>query len=366
MERTDLADSLVSVSPGRTNREETSRTPSGSFAADAGPKDGVSLVIPVRDEAPTIEQLIASINRQTRQPNEVIFVDGGSRDGTIDLLRRACQLNPAFRLVEARKALPGQGRNIGVANAYYDWIAFTDAGNRLEPNWLEELIRAAQSDPDTGIVCGNFEPITDSFFTRCASIAYVPNKIRRADCTVRGPFIASSLARRDVWHAAGGFPDLRAAEDLIFFEEVESKGYKFQWAPKATVHWELRPGLWSTFRRFQLYSRINVWAGRQKQWHYGVARFYALALPFLVLAVWKSPWWLLVPIAGLVARVARRIWMHREEHGFFWTLNPLRILYVLAITLTLDCATFTGWAQAIVNRKEAMRVRNHLRTRRGD
>lgn len=324
----------------------------------------VSLVIPVRDEAQSVWQLIESIKHQSRQPDEVIFVDGGSRDGTIDLLRNACQQNPGFRLIEAGKALPGQGRNIGVSNALYDWIAFTDAGNRLEPDWLEQLVLTAESDPDTAIVCGNFEPITDSFFSRCASIAYVPNKIPRQNGRVRGPFIASSLVRKDVWRAVGGFPDLRAAEDLIFFEDVEARGYKFKWAPKATTHWELRRGLWNTFRRFLLYSRVNVWAGRQKQWHYGVARFYALALPFLVLGLWKDPRWLLVPLAGLALRVGKRMWVRREEVS--WPLMPLEFAYVLIITLTLDGATFLGWVQALLKRADAKRIRNQLRTRGAD
>ena len=324
----------------------------------------VSLVIPVRDEAATLEQLVESIRSQSRSPDEVIFVDGGSRDGTINLLREVCEPDPIYRLILARQALPGQGRNIGVANASFDWIAFTDGGNRLEPAWLEQLIEVAASDPDTGIVCGNFEPVTNTFFEECAAIAYLPGKRERE--AVPLPFIASTLVRRDVWHAVGGFPDLRAAEDLIFFEEVEKKGFNFKWASKATVHWELRPGLWSTFRRFSLYSRSNVWAQRQRQWHYGVARMYALGLPFLILAAWRSSWWLLIPLAGLVGSVAKSIWANREGHGLTWVLNPLRLGYVLVITLVLDSATFSGWIVALVKRGEAVRIRDHLRTRRDD
>jgi glycosyltransferase involved in cell wall biosynthesis len=325
----------------------------------------ISLVIPVRDEAETIQELIASITQQSRKPDEVIFVDGGSRDGTIDLLRKACQNDPTFRLFEAPKALPGQGRNLGVANANYDWVAFTDAGNRLEGDWLEQLIAVADSDPEAGIVCGNFEPVTDTFFTDCAAVAYIDDKVERESGPCRGPFIASSLVRRDVWQAAGGFPDLRAAEDLIFFEEVERAGHVFKWAPQATVHFRLRPGLVSTFRRFRLYSSVNAWAGRQHKWHYGVARLYLLALPFVVLGIWKNFWWLLIPAAGLCARVGRRIWAHRAGHGVSWMLNPLRFAYVFIITLTLDAATFLGWFVAIVKRGEATRIKNHLRTRRG-
>ena len=328
--------------------------------------NSVSLVIPVRDEAGTIRNLTETIKCQTRPPDEVIFVDGGSHDGTVEILRKACEEEPTFRLVTARKALPGQGRNIGVANAAYDWIAFTDAGNHLEDTWLQELIKVADTDPETAIVCGNFEPVLDSFFKQCAAISYLPTKMRRDKEYVRGPFIASSLVRRDVWHAAGGFPDLRAAEDLIFFEELERKGFKFKWAPNATVHWEMQPDMISTFRRFFVFSRANVWAKRQRFWHYGVARHYLISFPFLILAIWKSYWWLIAPLAEFATRVFIRVWDHRGARGFLWVLNPVRFGYVAIITLTLDLATFSGWLAAILKRSEAARIADHMHTRRGD
>jgi cellulose synthase/poly-beta-1,6-N-acetylglucosamine synthase-like glycosyltransferase len=366
LEKSDRVDAVSSAEPWLRVGQRSSRAGLSSPAEDLSPEQRVSLVIPVRDEAETIQQLIDSIQQQSRKPDEVIFVDGGSRDGTIDILRESCKQNSNFRMIEARNALPGQGRNIGVANSFFDWIAFTDAGNRLEPDWLDQLITVANSDPETGIVCGNFDPVTDSFFAECASVAYLQNKVPRENGLVRGPFIASSLVRRDVWHAAGGFPDLRAAEDLIFFEEIERRGFKFKWAPKANVHWEVQSTLWKTFRRFFVYSCVNVWAGRQRYWHYGVARLYALGLPFLILAIWNGVWWLLVPFAALTVRVGRNVWLRREDHGLLWVLNPLRFACILGITLTLDLATFSGWIIAVLKRREARRIKNHMRTRRSD
>jgi len=368
LNQTDLLDGIYDRETQRPGAEGTSRARGGDRDIDLMPDNKISLIIPVRDEARTIQQLIDSIQRQTREPDEVIFVDGGSCDGTLDILRRICEQNSGWRLIEARRALPGQGRNIGVANANFEWIAFTDAGNRLEPDWLERLVEIRDSDPESGIICGNFEPVVDSFFTECAVIAYLPYKTKTPpeDGLPGGPFIASSLVRRDVWHAAGGFPDLRAAEDLIFFEEVQRQGFKFKAAPKAVVNWQMQPTLWKTFRRFLIYSCVNVWAGRQRYWHYGVARLYALALPFLFLAIWQSALWLLIPIAGLCARVWRNIWLQREGRGLMWVLNPVRFACVLVITLAVDLATFSGWVVALLKRSEATRIRNHLRTRRGD
>lgn len=331
----------------------------------AGDPGKVSLVVPVKDEADSIHRLIDSIKRQSRKPDEVIFVDGGSHDATIEILKRVCDEESSFRLITAGEATPGQGRNIGVTNARFSWIAFTDAGNILEPDWLAQLFAAAETDPEADIVCGNYDPVTETFFKVCASIAYVPGKTDRDGELIRGPAIASSLVRREAWRLVGGFPDLRAAEDLIFFEELERKGFRFKWAPKANVHWEMQPGLLSTFRRFYNYSCINVWVKRQHLWHYGVARVYVFALPFVVLAWWQSAWWLLVPLAALLARVATRIWRKRESPGLWWLINPIGFAYVLVITLTLDLATFSGWIRALIRRREAARISSYMKVRRG-
>jgi GT2 family glycosyltransferase len=323
----------------------------------------VSLVVAVRNQAEALRRLIAGIHNQSKKPDEVNFDDGGSRDGTVELLRRILPENATFRVIEARKALPGYARNIGVANANFEWIAFTDPSHRLEPDWLARLIEIAHSDPETGVVVGNFDPETDSLFKQCAAIAYLPNKRPDENGARRGPFITSSLVRSDVWRAVGGFPDLPVAEDLIFVAEIERKAFKVKSAPKAIAHREIRPTLWSTFRWFIVYTCVRVWAEGEPHWHYGAALLYLFSLPFVVLAIWKSAWWLLVPLAGQIVRAGKNIWLHREGKRLLWFLNPLRFGYVLIIRLTVDLATFAGWLTALVNRRGATRARNHMLTR---
>ncbi len=300
----------------------------------------------MRNEVPGLPALVASLKSQSFPPAEVIFVDGGSTDDTVNLARRLTADDARFRVVEAGPATPGRGRNVGIEAARHDWLALTDAGTRLDHEWLEQLIEAVRRDPQTAFVYGNFEPILDSFFTRCAALAYVNPKRTVAAGTMRYPSIASALMRRTVWQSVGGFPDLRAAEDLIFMETMEKQGVHIGYAPTATIHWQLQPTLATTFKKFVLYSRHNVWAGRQRFWHYGIARQYAIAAGFIVLAIVHSKWWLIVPVLALGARVMKRIWTNREARGVLWTLNPLQFAGVTIVILAIDLATFTGWIQA--------------------
>lgn len=310
----------------------------------------VSLVIPVKNEAESVVEVLASVAGQTAPPDEVVVVDGGSTDGTPDLTESWARSNPfgaRVRVVRTPQASPGRGRNVGIEAARNEWIALTDAGIRLDPDWLRQLTGVAARDPRVDVVYGNFEPVPASFFERCAALTYVPPKQTRGGRMMRGPSVASCLLRRGVWAAVGGFPDLRAAEDLIFMERVQAAGFPVDWAPAATAHWRLQPTLLRTFRKFALYSQHNVWAGRQGHWHYGVARQYLVAASFLALAVFQSRWWLTAVAAAATARVAKSIWLRAEPPRPSALCNPFKFATVGVILLTIDLATFVGWLRAL-------------------
>jgi glycosyltransferase involved in cell wall biosynthesis len=307
----------------------------------------ISLIIPVFNESQTIAKLIETIKDQTVQPDEIILVDGGSTDNTIQLSKEVIGSDKRFSIIEAGRAMPGKGRNIGTAHAKNEWIAYTDAGIILDKEWLLELSRIRDKNPETAIVFGNFAPQINSFFDKCAAIAYVPEvKPGR----IRGKSIVSCLMKKEVWEKVGGFPDWRATEDLVFIEKAELLDYKVMEAPAAMAMWELRPDFWSTFRKFDLYSKYNVWAGRQAYWHYGVARQYVLILVFVLLGIFHSWYWILLIPIWLTARVAKRIILHQQEFGIKTLFNPVVFFMVLLITVLIDIATFTGWVKALFNK----------------
>src|SRR3989338_2187114 len=107
----------------------------------------VSLVVPVRNEEKTIQQLIDSIAIQTVLPREAIFVDGGSQDNTKRIIRdNIGRVSFQLKLIETEKAFPGQARNLGVRESSFGLVAFTDAGIRLDQEWLAELLRPTLED----------------------------------------------------------------------------------------------------------------------------------------------------------------------------------------------------------------------------
>lgn len=308
----------------------------------------ISLIIPVLNESESLEALADSIKRQTFPPSEIILVDGGSTDNTVEIGKKIAEKDKRFRVIEAGNSTPGRGRNVGIEKTQNDWIAFTDAGIRLKNDWLENLVKEVEQTPEVAIVYGNYSPLMGTFFEKCAAISYV-SPLKKD--FIRGKSIASSMLRKKVWEAIGGFPDLRAAEDLIFIEAVDKQGFNVGFAPKAMAYWQLRPNLISTFRKFVLYSKYNVWAKRQWDWHYGIARQYIVVSLFILLSFFHSWWWICGILIWLFARTAKRILVHHYEFGLKPLLNPIYFFSIMFIILTIDLATFIGWGQAVLTKK---------------
>lgn len=308
----------------------------------------ISLVIPVKNEADSLALLINSVNKQSYAPDEVVLVDGGSTDGTVKLAEKLTAGDNRFRVIEAGDATPGRGRNVGTENARGEWIAYTDAGIELSDDWLEKLAAKAAENPEIDIVYGNYAPIHDSYFEKIAALAYVAPQNAAAH---RDKSIASSLLKKKVWAAVGGFPDWRASEDLMFMEAAEKKDFRHVFAPEALIYWKLQPNLTSTFRKFVLYSKHNALAGRQWDWHYGVLKQYLAATPFAALAVFHGWWWLAVIVLWLFARTSKKMLTHRREFGAETLFNPLIFFGVMFLILVIDLATFVGWGQAILEKK---------------
>jgi glycosyltransferase involved in cell wall biosynthesis len=329
----------------------------------------VSVIVPVRDEEQSIRDLLDSLLNQTRPPDEIVITDGGSVDATPQIIEQYIQQGAPVRLIRAGAALPGRGRNLGAAAAACEWLGFTDAGIRLNRDWLETLIARASQDESIDIVYGSWEPVTDTFFKECAAIAYVPPPAPRDGTVTRPRFIASTLLRREAWAAVNGFPeDLRSAEDLVFMDRLKSAGYRAVFEPRARVHWNLRSTFGATFKRFLLYSRNNIRAGLWREWQASILSRYAVLLVLFVVVLVFDPRWVWAVIAIWLLMLAARaaVSIRRNRHCFpaSFLRNVRRAILVMTLLAVLDAAAIIGSIQWLLfdsfrwSRKGPVEVRN--------
>jgi glycosyltransferase involved in cell wall biosynthesis len=307
----------------------------------------ISVVIPVRNEEHSIRALLNALLTQTRVPDEVVITDGGSSDQTVNIVNDYSRGDSRIRLVREREALPGRGRNVGVANATGDLIAFVDAGITPEKDWLMMLADKVEEEPSLDVVYGNWRPVTDTFFKECSAIAYVPPPQNHNGEMCRPKFIASSLLRRAVWNSTKGFPEhLRSAEDLLFMNELELMGFRHEFEPRAIVNWEIQPTFARTFKRFVGYACNNIRAGLWNQWQAAIFRQYSLLFLLLLLSLFGGLWWGVSVISlwllMLIARSIVALWRNRTSFPGNPVRNARRLLLLVPILAMLDVAALVG------------------------
>jgi glycosyltransferase involved in cell wall biosynthesis len=311
----------------------------------------VSLVIPAKNEESSIRELLDSIAGQTRRPDEVIVVDGGSNDRTPDIVSSYPEEALKVKLIRTAGAYPGTGRNIGIEAASHGLIALTDAGVVLDREWLAALLAEFGKDSERDVVFGCFEPQQETRFKRYSSLVFVPSKRYAGGEWIRTFSVASMLLKKDAWERAGRFPDFRAAEDKIFMERLSDAGCRSTFAPKAIVFWDIPPGPKEFFAKFASYSYHDIKAGKSRDWHLPVAKTYAGLILVTLLGGIISPALCLVFPLGLAVRAGKMI-ATRSEGSLLGKFDPLQFFGVIFCMLLVDAALAYGAFRYFIVRRE--------------
>ncbi|MDY6864657.1 MAG: glycosyltransferase family 2 protein [Halobacteriota archaeon] len=110
----------------------------------------VSIIIPTYNRKEEIVECLNSVYNLNYANFEVIVVDNGSEDGTIDVLKNNY---PSAKLIELKENLGAVGgRNIGIKIAKGDYLLFVDSDNLIDANALKELVNFAETDEMIGFI----------------------------------------------------------------------------------------------------------------------------------------------------------------------------------------------------------------------
>ncbi len=245
----------------------------------------VSLVITVKNEEDTISELLDTVLAQSYVPDEIVIVDGGSTDKTVTVIRNYVKSGAPINLVVAPGTNIAQGRNLAIKNANGEIIACTDAGMRLQKDWLKNL--TSRFDSNTDVVLGVYHPYEfGSFLQRCIGETFFPKERFDKETESSSVPSAKSMAlRKTAWEKAGGYPEfLETAEDTVFGMQLHEAGFKFKLAKDAIVYWRVCEGFKDLFRKVFTYSKNDVKAQiLSATWKPNVRRVFIFS-SFLLLA----------------------------------------------------------------------------------
>jgi glycosyltransferase involved in cell wall biosynthesis len=315
----------------------------------------VTLVVTVRNEARSLGDFARGVLAQTRPPDEIVLVDGGSTDGTAEIAAEVFAGGPPVRVVSAPGANIAAGRNIGVSRASHPLIAVTDAGTVADPQWLERLLEPFRR-PDVDVAAGFFRASGRTRMERSIAALITP-QLWEVEPSEFLPSSRSVAFRVEAWSRAGGYPEwLQHCEDLVFDLALRDSGARFAFAPGAVVGWSARGSLRAFARQYYLYARGDGHAGLWPRRH--AARYSAYAVGAgLALAARRRPA-LSVPLAGGVAyhlsRYVRRVVRLRRTMEVGEFLRTLALAPVVQVTG--DVAKMVGYPVGRVQRR-AVRVR---------
>lgn len=102
--------------------------------------DLVTVVIPVYNSQATIEQSVESVREQDYSNLEIIAVNDGSTDDSLDILNNFSEIDPRFHVIDIRNGGVSNARNVGIRKANGKWITFLDADDTLAPDFLYSIL----------------------------------------------------------------------------------------------------------------------------------------------------------------------------------------------------------------------------------
>jgi len=218
----------------------------------------VSVVVCAYNAADTLEDNLRSLEAVTYPDYEIIVVNDGSKDRTSEIARRFARV----RVIDTPNAGLSAARNVGLAEATGDIVAYTDADTRVDRDWLTFLVQPFLNSDVVGSGGPNVVPPDDPPMAQCIARAPGgPTHVLLDDRTAEHVPGCNMAFRRDALLAIGGFNPiyLRAGDDVDVCWRLQARGWKIGFASAALVWHHHRSSVSAYWRQQVGYGEGETW-----------------------------------------------------------------------------------------------------------
>ncbi len=305
----------------------------------------ISFITTVLNEEKTIKNLLGSLSIQSKFPNEIVIVDGGSTDATASEISNFIHSASSGQISNKKikfkfiikKGNRSVGRNEAIKNSTGSIIVCTDGGCILDKNWVKNISKPFENS-DVDVVAGYYKPIIKNIFQKCLA-AYTCIMPDRLDKDNFLPSSRSIAFKKSAWKEVGGYPKyLDTCEDLVFARKMKEKEFEFKTSDNAIVYWPQRKNILDAFNQFFRYAMGDGMAGYFRPQTPLLFLRYILGFILLLFAIFSTSKLILYIIILLF--ILYFVWSIVKNYRYVNNWRAFIVLPVLQITS--DIAVILG------------------------
>lgn len=185
----------------------------------------ISVIVPVYNTEKYIEKCLQSIMEQTYHNIEIIIVDDGSNDRTVDICMRYQQIDTRIVVLTKKNGGAGSARNLGLKIASGEYIAFVDSDDFIQEQMLDVLVRVLEDNNADISFCGvytNHAQKSDSNKIICYDRKTALRNLLNEKIL---SYPVNKIYRKELWNGVS-FPEDMTFEDLYIMPEIFCKANK--------------------------------------------------------------------------------------------------------------------------------------------
>jgi glycosyltransferase involved in cell wall biosynthesis len=281
----------------------------------------LTIIIPVLNEEKRLGDCIMYLEKQTVKP-EVIFVDGGSKDKTVPLIKASMRKNKNFRLLidKGERRSVASASNLGWKAAKGEVLLITGVDTAIEPDFTKKAVKEFEKHPDANLIKFYSRPMPPDKFK-----SLVEKAMFYKDERGEGRLL---LFRNRISKTAGMYdPGLGFGDDKNFWKKVLSKEKALDVKTELKYSKSATLDLKGIAVRYMWYGRtIPKYLKSNKDSTTMIRAFLASIFVILALTFWIHPYLIYLTLLMLLLPAVRGVAFGVRLYRLYGVKSPIAVL----------------------------------------